>query len=356
MLRTALFAILLAVPLWAQTKQLDMQPGGGWIDTGIDLVPGDSLKITATGQMQYVNARQSNGPEGLSRGYMDLLRMMPFNDAGRGALIGRIGSNDAARPFVVGPTLTSRAPIAGRLFLAVNQSSSDSATGAYHISIERAAGTEAPRAAVSVTAFPQKMIDSIPKRVNDDNGTLGDRVNFILIGSQDQVQAALKAAGWVIVDTTKKEAVFSAILASLSKDSYVTLPMSELNLFDRPQDFGYAQADPLTVVASRHHFRLWKTPYTLAGQLVWAGAGMHDIGFDRDQRTNGVTHKIDPNSDGERDYIRDSLTQTGLTVKTDYITPTDPVRNATTATGSPYTSDGRTLLVYFPATAQTAQQ
>jgi hypothetical protein len=175
-------------------------------------------------------------------------------------------------------------------------------------------------------------------------------VNFILIGSQDAVQSALKAAGWVVVDRSNQDAVLSGLLSSLSKQSYVTMPMSELRLYGRAQDFGYAQADPLRVVASRHHFRLWKAPFDLEGQTVWAGAGTHDIGFDRDQRTkNGITHKIDSNTDGERDYIRDSLMQTGTVIKTDYMTPTDPVLKAKTATGSEFTSDGRTLLVYFVA-------
>jgi hypothetical protein len=163
------------------------------------------------------------------------------------------------------------------------------------------------------------------------------------------VQAALKAAGWVVVDRSNNQAVMSAVLASLSKSSYVTMPMSELRLYGRAQDFGYAQADPLRVVASRHHFRLWKTPFEVGGQVVWAGAGTHDIGFDRDQRNNGVTHKIDPDTDGERDYIRESLAQTGLVAKTVYMTPSDPVLKANTATGTEFTSDGRTLLVYFPA-------
>lgn len=352
MLRTALFSLLLVVsPLWAQTKELDLQPTDGWVDTGIDLAAGDSVKVTADGQLQYSNAKQPNGPDGLPRGYADLVRVMQFNDAGRGALIGRIGSSDAARPFLIGPKLTSQAPIAGRLFVAINQSSMDHATGSYHVSIARTAGAPKPKADVRVPTFPQRLIDQIPRRVTDAQGNEGDRVNFVLIGSQEQVQAALKAAGWVVVDRTDKEAVLSGLLASLSKESYVTMPMSILDLWGRPQDFGYAQADPLKVVASRHHFRLWKAPFDLDGQTVWAGAGMHDVGFDRDERTkNGITHKIDPNSDNERDYIRDSLMQTGLVVKTGYITPTDPVLKAKTATGSEFTSDGRTLLVYFPAT------
>ena len=349
MMRTVLLSFLLVLPLWAQNKELDLKPEDGWVDTGIDLAAGDSVKITATGQLQYSKAKQPNGPEGLPRGYADLVRVMQFNDAGRGALIGRIGSNEADRPFLVGAEVTSQAPIAGRLFVAINQSSFDQATGSYHVTVVRTAGASKPKADVKVPPFPQKRIDEIPRRVSDTQGNPGDRVNFVLIGSQEQVQGALKAAGWVVVDKTDNDAVLSGLLASLNKQSYVTMPMSVLQLFGRPQDFGYAEADPLKVVASRHHFRIWKAPFDLEGQTVWAGAGMHDIGFDRDARTkNGITHKIDPNSDDERDYIRDSLTATGLVVKTDYITPTDPVKQAKTATGSEFTSDGRTLLVYFP--------
>jgi len=355
MIRTAVISLLLFLgpPLWAQSHQFDLTPASAWVDTGIDLAAGDSLRISATGQLQYATAHQSNGPAGLPRSFTDLLRILPLNDAGRGALVGRIGSSDAARPFFVGELLNYKAPIAGRLFITINQTSLDQATGSYHVTVDRtpAAAPATPLGPVRVPAFPQTLIDSIPTRVSDAQGNLGDRVNFILIGSQDQVQAALKAAGWVVVNKTDKEAVLGGLFASLSKESYVTMPMSTLQLFGRDQDFGYAQADPLRVVASRHHFRIWKMPTTLEGQTMWAGAGMHDIGFARDERNNGITHKIDPNSDNERDFIRDSLMQTGMVVKTDYITPSHPITTAKTATGSEFTSDGRTLLVYLAAGA-----
>lgn len=353
MIRAAVLSLLLVAPLFAQNHEFDLAPSSGWVDTNIDLNVGDALHITASGQLQYTGARQENGPAGLPRAFTDLLRTLPVNEAGRGAVVARIGSSDAARPFLVGEEVNYRVPIAGRLFISINQASTDIATGSYQVKIDwktAAATTRATKPAdVHVPAFPQSLIDSIPRRVSDPAGNPGDRVNFILIGSQDQVQAALKAAGWVVVDRTDKDTVVRGILASLSKQAYVTIPMSELWLFGRAQDFGYAQADPVRVVASRHHFRIWKAPFTLEGQTVWAGAGTHDIGFDRDQRNNGVTHKIDPNTDGERDYIRDSLMQTGMVIKTDYITPTNPVLSANTATGSGFTSDGRTLLVYLAA-------
>lgn len=352
MKRTILMTLLLAMPLWAQTRELDLQPGGGWIDTGIALNAGDSIRITATGSLQYADARQSNGPEGLPRAFMDLVRNLPLNEAGRGTVVGRIGTNAAARPFLIGSQFSGPVRVAGELYIAVNQTSMDSATGSFHIALLRsAASTAAAVAAVNVPPFPQRLLDSIPRRVGDPNGAPGDRVNFILIGSQDQMQSALKAAGWVTVDRSDKDAALRGLLDSFSKEAYVTMPMSELRLFGRAQDFGYAQADPLRVVASRHHFRIWKAPFDLEGQTVWVGAGTHDIGFARDDRNNGITHKIDPNTDGERDYIHDGLMQTGLVVKTAYMTPSDPILTARTATGEQFNSDGRTLLVYLAAGA-----
>jgi len=349
MWRWFLMLLVYIVPISAQTaREIDVSPGAGWVDSGVDLQVGDIVRVTASGDLQYTNAKQSNGPEGLPRAFTDLIRVMQLNDAGRGALIGRIGTSDAAKPFLLGANGSHEARAPGHLFLAVNQAPQDQATGSYHVKVERTAATvpAAGKRDVRVPTFSQSQLDSLPKRVSDPNGAPGDRVNFILIGSQEQVQAALKAAGWVVVDRSKNDAVVQGLLSSLTKQSYVTMPMSELQLFDRAQDFGYAQADPLKVVESRHHFRIWKAPFDVEGRPVWAGAGTHDIGFERDQRNNGITHKIDPNTDGERDYIRESLEQTGMVVKAEYMTPTDPVTSAKTATGGEFHSDGRTLIVY----------
>ena len=97
--------------------------------------------------------------------------------------------------------------------------------------------------------------------------------------------------------------------------------MSELTLFGRVQDYGLAHAEPIQVVAQRHHLRLWKAPFKVEGQELWVGAATHDIGFDRDQRNNGITHKIDPNIDDEREFVGRTLDETGLVAKLSYIMP-----------------------------------
>lgn len=96
---------------------------------------------------------------------------------------------------------------------------------------------------------------------------------------------------------------------------------------------------------ARHHFRIWKAPFQAGGQEVWVGAGTHDIGFDKDQRTGGVTHKIDSDTDKEREFIGESLASTGQVGMRYYLTRKDPVTKAKTAHGEEFFSDGRTLVI-----------
>jgi hypothetical protein len=343
-------AALSQVPIsGAQSADLQVQGDRQWTDSGIDLKAGETLRIEAKGTLQYANA-PANGPEGLKRGWMDVVRILPLNDAGRGALIGRIGEDSAARPFLIGPRRESRGAVPGRLFLGINQQEGEKAEGSFAVHIERTTSAAAPVEQAAIERMPhltQAMLDQVPARVVDAEGNQGDRTNFIIVGSEEQVRGALEAAGWVKVDSTVKDTILRGALATFSKQAYVTVPMSQLMLFGRIQDFGFAQADPVRVITSRHHFRLWKAPFTLAGRDVWVGAGTHDIGIERDQRNGKFTHKIDPQVDVEREYIGRSLYEGGQVAKLDYMMPANPVKEAKTATGGGFSSDGRTLIVYL---------
>jgi LssY C-terminus len=191
----------------------------------------------------------------------------------------------------------------------------------------------------------RKHIDRLPRRVDDRFQNPGDMVNFVIVGSQKNLQAALDAANWHVADTTKKRAVLDALLETYEDKDYLQLPMSTLYLFGRPQDFGYEMAEPIAMVADRHHFRIWKAPFTWKGLEVWAGAGTHDIGFAKDKRNGRITHKIDPLVDGERDNIGSSLQKTDKVTSLTYYLPSNPVQAAKNATGAEYQSDGRLLVI-----------
>jgi LssY C-terminus len=185
----------------------------------------------------------------------------------------------------------------------------------------------------------------LPRRVADKGGNPGDMVNFLIIGSQRAMQSVFTAAGWVEVDADVRGTVLHGILESISKESYLTMPMSPLYLFGRSQDYGWAHAEPIKVVASRNHLRIWKAPFEIAGRTLWVGAATHDIGFERDDRNDGITHRIDPDVDLERDYVEKSLASTGLIEEVAHVLPSDALKEARTATGGSFHSDGRILIL-----------
>ena len=355
-------ALLLCLPVLAQTthelaKELDVAASEQWIDTGIDLRAGDSLQFTITGSLD-LGAGKSAGPQGAQRGFRDLIKSYPVNEAGLGALIGRVGSNDAAAPFLIGSSRQAQIQRAGRLFLSINKTASDSVSGSFHVKVAFASrGAEASTAPANykLAEVTTEMIDRIPRRVTDAQGNAGDNTNFVVVGSEEKVIQTFEAAGWVKVDREKKDAVLHTILSTFTKEAYVELPMSELTLFGRVQDYGLAHAVPIQVVAQRHHLRLWKAPFQVEGQELWVGAATHDIGFDRDNRNNGITHKIDPNVDDEREFVGRSLDETGLVAKLSYVIPAQASKEARTATGATFHSDGRVMVVHLiPASAAAA--
>src|SRR5205807_2495421 len=193
------------------TQEVQLTGDASWVDTGIDVQPGEHVVITATGKLRYSDAKQDNGPGGLARGFRDLLRVLPFNDAGRGALIGRIGDKDVAQPFLVGAHCDQVAPIAGRLALGINQEGQDTGTGTYVVRVEVYAPEDGkpPAVAKQVNSMPgidNALFAKIPRRVNDKDGHPGDMVNFLILGSQSAVEQVFKAAGWVKVDADVKDA------------------------------------------------------------------------------------------------------------------------------------------------------
>lgn len=355
------YALLLCLPALAQTsnpplKELDVDASQQWIDSAVDLRAGDSLRLTAIGTLSLGNAR-SAGPQGAQRGFRDLIKAYPVNEAGQGALIGRIGSSDAAVPFLIGASKDVQVPRAGRLFLGVNKTTTDSIAGTFHVTVEfRARGPESGSAPANykLPEITTALIDRIPRRVTDAQGNAGDNTNFVVIGPEQKVLQTFEAAGWVTVDREKKDAVLHTIVSTFTKQAYVELPMSELTLFGRVQDYGLAHAVPIQVIAQRHHLRLWKAPFQADGQEVWVGAATHDIGFDRDNRNNGVTHKIDPNVDDEREFVNSSLNETGLVAKLSYVMPSQASKEARTATGATFHSDGRVLVIHLVPASTTS--
>ena len=115
-------------PGLAQTSQdnksIVVTGTGDWVDTGLDLRPGDQLNFSATGTLNLGQGK-SVGPQGQQRGFRDVLKAYPVNEAGLAALIGRVGSEDTAVAFLIGASKRLLSLLrTGRLFLGVEKSKS----------------------------------------------------------------------------------------------------------------------------------------------------------------------------------------------------------------------------------------
>lgn len=344
------------------TKSFTLKGDSLWTDTGITVEPGQHIVVTAEGTLQYADPKQtkSTGPEGMSRGFSDLIRILPDNAAGRGALLGLIGDQATSQPFLLGVHKDTIAPIGGKFFLGINQAKADTGDGSYKVTVEIFAGdSNSPHeVAKPVTAIPgidNDLFAKIPRRIGDKDGNPGDMVNFLVLGDEEQMKQVFTAAGWVKVDANVESTILAGALASFSKESYLTMPMSPLYLFGRHQDYGWAHAEPITVVASRNHLRVWKAPFSVNGRMLWVGAATHDIGFEKDQRNNGLTHKIDPDIDMERNYVEKTLSSTGYVAEVMHFTPNNPLKEAKTATGGSFHSDGQVLVLKLAETPATSK-
>jgi hypothetical protein len=348
-------AIALGSPLPAEklpakaSYDITVTPGE-WQATGIPLAAGDQVLFESKGSMTLSDAREVT-PAGSPRGWRDLLRMYPLSSAAAGELIGRIGNSDAALPFAIGSADTLTAPSGGELYLRANISPDLTAQGTYHVKVRvkpPKPGTTGPSSAMSQDLARQlspALFANIPRRVHDQQGNPGDMVNIALIGTGEQVKTALANAGWIPTDANPQDALIHGLLQTLQHQSYHAVPMSTLYLFGRPQDMAYARGRDIEVAASRNHMRLWKTDETVEGKPLWVGSATHDHGFETDQRNGGITHHIDPDIDQERDYIVQSLADSGGARAAAYVLPANPVSSARTATGGSFTTDGRIAVV-----------
>ena len=187
-----------------------------------------------------------------------------------------------------------------------------------------------------------EMIDFLPPRTLDGQGREGDMLNLIFIAKEDDLEGAFERAGWVKTDKSKPT-IFWHLLQQ--RKHYTKLPMAKLYVFGRAQDYSYALPDPTSIVARRHHLRIWRTDYEMDGTPIWVGAATHDVAIQIQMKRLRIVHRIDPEVDAERDFIAANLADTRLVAHEEYLHCIDPVFAGETATGGTYYSDSRMLLM-----------
>ncbi|WP_454111696.1 LssY C-terminal domain-containing protein [Microbacterium aurum] len=180
-------------------------------------------------------------------------------------------------------------------------------------------------------------------RARTSDGLLGDPVNLAFLGDGEQIERALRAGGWTRADPVTLASSWRIISSTVRRRSYHEAPVSPLFLFGRQQDFAYQQevdGNP----AQRHHVRFWKCPdgWLLPGgrRVDWLAAGTFDTRVGLSLFTLQVTHKIDANTDVERDHIVATVTAGDPRVTVDVIRDFSTGYHARNGGGDSIRTDG----------------
>jgi hypothetical protein len=121
----------------AQEKTLVVPGNSRGTDTGIDLRTGDSVSITATGNITAGRRAGVVSADGGRAGFGSVVGTYPVAQAGVGALIGyiRLTGGQISQPFLVGSQNSFNAPADGRLFLLVNDDNYGDNSGQFDVRV-----------------------------------------------------------------------------------------------------------------------------------------------------------------------------------------------------------------------------
>jgi hypothetical protein len=139
-----------AAPAEPLEKKVVVPAAGGWLDTGIDVGPGEELLFAASGEIDL----QKGNPEAVcGPGGVDLVTVeQPIPNANLGALIGRIAQLVASRIdedsglevrdeifvlFPIGAEGRAAVPFKGRLYLGVNENVLKDNGGEFEVLVTR---------------------------------------------------------------------------------------------------------------------------------------------------------------------------------------------------------------------------
>jgi len=198
----------------------------------------------------------------------------------------------------------------------------------------------------------RKALEALPCCTHNKKGTkMGDPLNFVLVGSAQEVFPPLVMRGWDETELIYKGSTWLTVKSFLRGIEYRYSPISPLYVFGRSQDLALQKARG--TINERNHLRLWLTPIRYKGKEVWVGQISRDIGVRFTTKTwNLTTHKIDPDLDEARGYLmQDLLASQGVKklglVKGEHFNRFTRKFPGYNLTGDPYWTDGFLFVFEF---------
>jgi len=189
----------------------------------------------------------------------------------------------------------------------------------------------------------------LPQYATSGDGWSSDPINIAIVcKNETSLERAFAQSGWYKADDGSIFNNLRMAAAVVFRLPYANAPFSKLFLFGRRHDVGYQiQTGTPPTPRHRHHIRFWRllpdTPtrkehqhnnfwdsifarFSSGKQQIWIGAATHDIGPLAIRVQNlQITHKIDRETNRERDYVIATLKKSGAIRRHEIIKAGEPL-------------------------------
>lgn len=206
------------------------------------------------------------------------------------------------------------------------------------IAAASAAGTP-PGASGTIEGHPA--IVRAPRRTVTAHGHEGDAVNIGFIGSDEELHRMFAAAGWYAADPITLETSLRIAADVVLRKPYPHAPVSDLFLWGRRHDIAFEQPVGESP-KQRHHVRFWRSAEVdHHGEPLWLGAATYDERVEISRTTGGITHRISPEIDRERNKLVRDAARAGTLDGYYWVDDFHGIRTGRNGGGDPYFTDGR---------------
>jgi hypothetical protein len=202
---------------------------------------------------------------------------------------------------------------------------------------------DSPAARSEETDRLDQLIAQLPWRVTTTKNVDADVLNIVFVGSQYEVQAAFREAGWNSADSVSKRTVMKNLYALLNNSGYAQQPMMTFLLNGKPEDMNWQKS--LNSYDRRDHLRMWQWTSEGITDSVWISSSTHDTGAVLAVKYKGFVHHITADIDEERSTVIRDLNFAGCVRSVSYVSrPRMPI-TARNATGDMMRTDGLVAVV-----------
>jgi hypothetical protein len=188
---------------------------------------------------------------------------------------------------------------------------------------------------------PHPALRDAPQVTSTARGRPGDPVNVAFVGSDEELHRAMAASGWYPADPITLKTSLRLAADVLERKPYADAPVSDLYLWGRKQDVAFEQ--PVgSSPKQRHHVRFWRSAEVDEnGEPLWLGAATYDTRVELSRTTGGITHRISPDVDSERNKLLKDAETAGDLGALYWIDGFHEAHEGRNGGGDPYYTDGR---------------